>query len=92
MFRKQRRVRESGITTFCSVVSIIDTFSSFRLGLDFDTAEENKRGSASSSSPSPTASLSTGMPPTCWAGCKQRSRTLDPARDGQSEVALCWLH
>lgn len=60
MFSKQRCVWKSGATIFCSIVAIINTFSSFHLGLDFDTAEENKRGSATSSSPSPNASLCRG--------------------------------
>lgn len=60
MFNKQRCVQTSGTTTFWP---IIDKFSSFHLRLDFDTAEENKRGvggAATSSSPSPS-------PPCLWA-------------------------
>lgn len=83
MFNKQRCVQTSGTTTFCP---IIDKFSSFHLRLDFDTAEENKRGvggAATSSSPSPSPPCPWGLLPvhgdaaTPGARCKE-SGMLDP--------------
>lgn len=81
MFSKQRRVQKSGtILFFCSVVSIIDTFPSFHLGLDFDRAEENRRGSATTSSPSPKC-LSVHGGSRRRAGCSTQCSSMKGCRE-----------
>lgn len=83
MFNKQRCVHKSGTAPFCSGVSVIHTFSIFRLGLDFDTAEEENKSGNANSPILPNASLSMGLQPKSWVGCEE-SRMLDsvPLREG----------